>query len=255
MCLPVNCFLKYDEYVCVRMYTDTHVRSFGILSMIVTLYLTDVCLLDHLFQAWKSSRTKYPPSVCQGLSLQLYWKPLLLNAVHSRSGSYPLRPVFALHLILHSGGFPPHCLYRRYHLLLLSRQYRPWENPGIPERELPCGVISSQPLTGNGVGVFEKSRSSCLDQISSWDCVSNEQGAGCQQRAGALHVSLLILGCQLCGHSCWASDSEIYNKKYGFGLPVLVQSSWNYWNFLLENSNQSISIIQNKPLSVTPELC
>lgn len=237
MCLHVNCFLKYDVYVCVRMYTDTHVRSFGILSMIVTLYLTDVCLLDHLFQAWKSS------------------KPLLLNAVHSRSGSYPLRPVFALHLILHSGGFPPHCLYRRSHLLLLSRQDRPWENPGIPERELSCGVISSQPLTGNGVGVFEKSRPSRLDQISFWDCVSNKQGAGCQQRAGALHVSLLILGCQLCAHSCLASDSEIYNKKYGFGLPVLVQSSWNYWNFLLENSNQSISIIQNKLLSVTPELC
>lgn len=156
MCLHVNCFLKHDVYVCIHVYTDTHVRSFGILPMIVTLYLTAVCLLDHLFQAWKSSRTKYPPSVCQGLSVQLYWKTLLLlNAVHSLSGSCPLRPVFALRLILHSGRFPPHRLYRRYHLLLLSRQDRPWENPGIPERELPCGVISSQPLTGNGVGVWK----------------------------------------------------------------------------------------------------
>lgn len=107
MCLYVKCFLKYDTYVCVCMYTDTHIGSSGILSMLVTLYLTAVCLLDHLFQAWNSSRTKYPPCICQGLSVPLYWKPLLLlNAVHSCSGSYPLRPVFALHLILHSGRYP-----------------------------------------------------------------------------------------------------------------------------------------------------
>ena len=39
----------------------------------------------------------------------------------------------------------------------------------------------------------------------------------------------------------------------------LVFLSWRRapktWNFLLENSSQSISVIQNKPLSVTPELC
>ena len=93
-------------YVCACI--QTHIFVFWNSFHAVTLYLTAVCLLDHLFQAWNSSRTKHPPSICQGLSVPLYWELLLLlNAVHSCSGSYPLRPVFALHLILHSGQFPP----------------------------------------------------------------------------------------------------------------------------------------------------
>ena len=137
--------------MCLHAYRHTH-PSFGILSVLVTLYLTAVCFLDHLFQAWSSSRTKYPPSICQGLSVPLYWEPLLLlNAVHSCSGSYPLRLVFALHLILHSGRSPRPSL-------LQTPSTPPLQAGGQALAEswhawvwTSRGVLSSQPLTGMGL--------------------------------------------------------------------------------------------------------
>ena len=165
-------------YVCACI--QTHIFVFWNSFHAVTLYLTAVCLLDHLFQAWNSSRTKHPPSICQGLSVPLYWGLLLLlNAVHSCSGSYPLRPVFALHLILHSGQFPPTVsIASTIYSFSPGRRTGPGRMLAYLSVNFPM-VISFQPLTGNGVGVFEKSRPSHLNQFSPWDCVSDKQGTVC----------------------------------------------------------------------------
>lgn len=135
-------------FACIQ----THMGLLQVLSMLVTLATTAVCLLDHLFQAELLQRTKYllhlPGSVCSALLKAFVvvkcsaW--LLLVHIHWL--------VFCTAFNFCTVAGTPDHLCCRYHLLLLSRAGgQALGESGMPEcEELPWTCLLSSSSLGMG---------------------------------------------------------------------------------------------------------